>query len=182
MSLFQISLEGMKLLNNLYRYDLRLLLWCSTNRHKKLATQLAKLISKTGDGYLQILIPLSVYFFEPKYGSDFLSYTALAFAIQLPIYWLLKNTLKRKRPPEIIPYFESSIIASDRFSFPSGHSAAAFLLANLTALFYGTIAWPLYLWASLVALSRVVLGVHFPTDILAGIFLSTAIVFMILPL
>jgi undecaprenyl-diphosphatase len=181
MSPFEINLEGMKLLNNLYQYDLRLLLWCTGSRHQQAAKKLAKLISKTGDGYLQILIPFTVYFFEPNQGEDFLVYSALAFAFQLPIYWGLKNTLKRKRPPEIVPYFESAITASDRFSFPSGHSSAAFLLANLTAVFYGVIAWPLYLWAAFVALSRVVLGVHFPTDILAGIFLSTATIFIVLP-
>ena len=144
-------------------------------------TGLAKNVSKTGDGYLQILLPSLMFLIDEEQGNQFFFVSFIAFCIQLPIYWLLKNGLKRRRPPEVIPAFKSSITASDKFSFPSGHSAAAFLLANLTALFYGIVAWPLYIWASFVALSRVVLGVHFPTDILAGIALGSVVAINVVP-
>lgn len=158
-----------------------MLLWCAHFRHhRKLATA-ARAISRTGDGYLQVLIPGTLFFVDDLYGKDFFLVTLLAFLIHLPVYWTLKNSLKRPRPPEVIPAFQSFITASDKFSFPSGHSAAAFLLANLTAFYYGVTAWPLYVWAILVALSRVVLGVHFPTDILAGIAMGTVIAFNVLP-
>lgn len=172
----------MKLLDSLYDYDSRMLLWCTHSRHYKLLTALAKTISKTGDGYLQVLLPAALFFLDEHQGQQFFFVVLLAFSIQLPIYWVLKNSLKRRRPPEVIPCFKSPITASDKFSFPSGHSAAAFLLANLTALFYGIVAWPLYIWATVVALSRVVLGVHFPTDILAGITLGTIVAVNVLPI
>jgi undecaprenyl-diphosphatase len=92
----------------------------------------------------------------------------LAFAIERPLYWILKNVFKRNRPPDIIPCFQSIVKASDKFSFPSGHTAAAFLLATLCYVFFGAIALPLFIWAAMVGLSRIWLGVHFPTDILAG--------------
>jgi undecaprenyl-diphosphatase len=169
----------MRIIDDLYKYDLRMLLWCRYSRHPLAEKKTACAISKTGDGYLQILIPTLLLIFEPQAGKEFFLTIASAFAIQLPIYWLLKNILRRRRPPEVVPYFHSFIEASDKFSFPSGHSSAAFLLANITAIFYGAIAWPLYLWASFVALSRVVLGVHFPTDIVAGITLGTATTFYV---
>lgn len=172
----------MRILDSLYQYDLRLLLWCTGNRHKQQLAKFAKSCSKTGDGYLQILLPTALLLLDKQQGSQFFITTLMAFAIQLPLYWLLKRSLKRRRPPQIIPSFKSIITASDQFSFPSGHSSAAFLLANLTALFYGAIAWPLYIWAIFVSLSRVVLGVHFPTDILAGIGLGTLTAFYILPI
>lgn len=172
----------MRLLDSLYQYDQRLLLWCTDNRHKQRLSRLAKACSKTGDGYLQIVLPTGLLLLDSQQGEAFFHTALIAFSLQLPLYWLLKNTLKRRRPPQIIPSFTSIIAASDQFSFPSGHSSAAFLLANLTALFYGAIAWPLYLWAICVSLSRVVLGVHFPTDILAGIGLGTLTAFYIVPL
>ncbi len=165
----------MKLLDSLYHYDSRMLLWCTHSRHHRVMAALARAISRTGDGYLQVALPTVLLFLDPVQGEQFFQSVLIAFAIQLPIYWILKNSLKRRRPPDVIPSFQSAITASDKFSFPSGHSAAAFLLANLTALFYGIIAWPLYVWASFVALSRVVLGVHFPSDILAGIGLGSVI-------
>lgn len=168
----------MKLLESLYQYDLRMLLWCTGESHHA-RRKLALKISKTGDGYLQVLLPTALALTAPEIGNTFFLYALIAFAIQLPIYWLLKNCLKRRRPQDIVPAFESHIIASDQFSFPSGHSSAAFLLANLTVMFYGVIAWPLYVWAALVALSRVVLGVHFPTDILAGIALGSLTAFFL---
>lgn len=171
----------MKILENLYHYDSRMLLWCTHSRHHKRMASMARAVSRTGDGYLQVLLPSLLFAIDDQYGKDFFLTVLLAFSIQLPIYWILKNGLKRRRPPEVIPAFQSTITASDKFSFPSGHSAAAFLLANLTALFYGVVAWPLYVWASFVALSRVVLGVHFPSDILAGIGLGTVVGFYVLP-
>jgi undecaprenyl-diphosphatase len=172
----------MKLLNSLYKIDLHMLLWCTNSRRHRVIPGLAKKVSKTGDGYLQLLLPLCMLLLDDQQGQVFFFTMMFGFSIQLPIYWLLKNSLKRQRPPEVIPSFHSLITASDKFSFPSGHSSAAFLLANITALFYGLYAWPLYLWATAVAMSRVLLGVHFPTDILAGIGLGTAIALYIVPL
>jgi undecaprenyl-diphosphatase len=170
----------MKILESLYQCDTRMLLWCSNTSHRKLVVALARKISRSGDGYLQVLLPSLMLLVDGARGQQFFITVALGFAIQLPIYWLLKNSLKRRRPPEVIPAFESVISASDTFSFPSGHSGAAFLLANLCALFYGLMAWPLYVWASFVGLSRVILGVHFPTDILAGITMSIITSFYLL--
>jgi undecaprenyl-diphosphatase len=62
---------------------------------------------------------------------------------------------------------------SDRFSLPSGHTAAAWVIAILVALHYPILAIPVFIWATLVGISRVYLGVHYPTDILAGFILGT---------
>ncbi len=162
----------MKILYSLHQYDLRMLLWCSQTSREKQLIDLAKTISKTGDGYLQILLPVILLLMDKQQGWQFFITVATCFGFQMPIYWILKNQFRRNRPQQAIPSFQSCITASDEFSFPSGHSSAAFLLASITVLFYGSLALPLYLWAALVSLSRVVLGVHFPTDIIAGISLS----------
>jgi len=91
-----------------------------------------------------------------------------AFIIERAIYYVLKKNLKRRRPPAAIPGFRSLVTPSDEFSFPSGHTSGAFLFTTLCLLWFGVVALPLYFWASLVGLSRVLLGVHFPGDILAG--------------
>ena len=66
------------------------------------------------------------------------------------------------------------ITPSDKFSFPSGHTAAAFVFANIVVAFFPSLSIPLYLFATLVGLSRVMLGVHYPGDILAGMVLGLA--------
>jgi undecaprenyl-diphosphatase len=166
-------------LHGIQRFDLRMLLWFIHARHRNLWIIGARTVSRTGDGWMQIVLPSVIWLFDRDNGLLLLLTTALAFAIERPLYWVLKNSLQRRRPPEAIPSFTSVIAASDRFSFPSGHTAAAFLLAGNTCLHYGAASAPLFVWAGAVGLSRVVLGVHFPTDIIAGMVLGTTIAWIV---
>ena len=100
---------------------------------------------------------------------------AAALILERGLYFSLKNSLKRRRPQEAVPGFRSLITASDQFSFPSGHSSCAFLLATSLVLVYGAPVAIIYLWAGAVALSRILLGVHFPGDTLAGALMGTSI-------
>ncbi len=168
-------MKTLRLIENIGRADVQMFLWCVNSRHQRLLSRCARAVSKTGDGYLQVALPLLMFAVDREVGGTLLLAALLGFALELPLYWILKNGLKRPRPPEAIPFFNASITASDRFSFPSGHTAAACLLTTLLLLCYGAAAAPLVLWAAAVAASRVLLGVHFPTDILAGAVLGTGL-------
>ncbi|WP_372809581.1 phosphatase PAP2 family protein [Litorivivens sp.] len=165
----------MQILTTLTQYDTRMFLWCVNSRHQAMLAKTARMISRTGDGYLQIAMPVALALVAAEPGRNLLLATLLAFLVELPIYWVLKNSFQRRRPPDAIPTFSSVITASDKFSFPSGHTAAATLLATLVYLYFGMAALPLMVWAALVGASRVILGVHFPTDILAGATLGASI-------
>jgi undecaprenyl-diphosphatase len=162
-------------LHSIYQCDLRMLLWLVQRRHRQLWIAFARALSRSGDGLLQVLLPSLLFIVDRHTGTLLFIATAAGFAIERPLYWVLKNSCQRRRPPEVIPSFNSVIVASDRFSFPSGHTCGAFLLAALTTEFYAALAAPMYLWAGAVGLSRVVLGVHFPSDIVAGAVLGSGI-------
>ena len=77
-------------------------------------------ISKTGDGQIYLLLGILLWMFEPQDGTLFLYPALLAYALELPIYVVLKTYLKRQRPCDILLNFRAHITPSYKFSLPSG--------------------------------------------------------------
>ncbi len=132
-------------------------------------------LSKTGDGYLYFVIGMLLWAFEPEHGELFLYTALMAYALELPIYVLLKKMFKRPRPCDFLMNLTAHVTPSDKFSLPSGHTAAAWLMASIVAHYYPPFAVLAYCWALLIGLSRVLLGVHYPSDVVAGTLLGITI-------
>lgn len=137
-----------------------------------------RFISHTGDGPVYLLIALGLLLLEPVAGETFFWAGIIAYTFDVSLYLLLKNAIKRDRPAVKISTYQAWITPSDQFSFPSGHTAAAFLFACLILNFYPLFAVPAFLWACAIGASRVLLGVHYPTDLLAGAALGSACAFL----
>ncbi len=88
----------------------------------------------------------------------------------------LKSLVPRDRPFTTYSYVEKLSSGGDS-SFPSGHTMEAFAMAAAISLLFARkkIIIPVYLWATLVAYSRIALGVHYPSDVLAGMVIGTFI-------
>lgn len=159
----------MNLLPNLLPYiqqlDQRTFSWCLRRKNREFAIIASRYVSFTADGPLYVLIGLA---FALKQNWFMAKLLAVGFLIERVCYLIAKTGFKRNRPPDAIPGFKSAIIPSDKFSFPSGHTSAAFFMACALSSFFPPLAWLLYPWAVGVGSARVMLGVHFPTDTLAG--------------
>ncbi|UTW44530.1 phosphatase PAP2 family protein [bacterium SCSIO 12696] len=171
----------MKVLQAIHQFDVRAFTWCMRRKHLALWSRLSRTISFTADGYFYPLVAVAILLLFGARGERIFWVILAAYAIERCIYFALKNLLKRDRPADALPEFESFITPSDKFSLPSGHTSAAFLMAGLMSHLFLPLVWLLYLWACLVGTSRVFLGVHFPTDILAGATMGSSIALMAIP-
>jgi len=128
-------------------------------------------LSRTAESYSCALMGLIWVVVDPA-GLPFVMAGLIGFTLELTLYYLVKKNVKRPRPFKKFAGISCLIIPPDEFSFPSGHTGGAFLVASLLSLAFPALCVPVLLWAALVGFSRVYLGVHYPTDVLAGMALG----------
>lgn len=123
-------------------------------------------------GWLWIALGVAFLFFKKtrKMGATVLG--ALIFSLLL-CNITLKPIVARIRPYDINKAIELIISTPSDFSFPSGHTSASFAAA--VAIFACNKKWGIgaIVLAAVIAFTRLYLYVHFPTDVLAGLFLGT---------
>lgn len=134
----------------------------------------SRTVSWSGDGYCYALMALLLPAMMAS-GERWLIAGLLGFLIELPVYWLLKNAFRRRRPIAVVKILHPVLKPSDEFSFPSGHTTAAFMVAYITTVHFPALTLPMYAWATAIGLSRVALKVHFVSDIVAGMIIGTGI-------
>jgi len=82
---------------------------------------------------------------------------------------MLKGTTRRERPYHWATGITAAVPLLDRYSFPSGHTLHAVSFTVVALHYYPQLAWILVPFTLLVASSRVVLGLHYPSDVLAAV-------------
>jgi undecaprenyl-diphosphatase len=92
----------------------------------------------------------------------------IAVSLGIALFVNLKRACGRRRPCALQPHAWTTLLPPDQFSFPSGHTITAFSVAVSLGMFYPPMLPGLMFCAASVALSRILLGMHFLSDVLAG--------------
>lgn len=127
-----------------------------------------QLVSRLGDGWLWYALILAMPVIRPDDGLA-LALLMVATGLTCTVtYKLLKRWLIRERPFISFPNINCGTPPLDRYSFPSGHTLHAACFTTMLALLAPGLFWPLLPFTLSVAASRVVLGLHYPSDVAAG--------------
>lgn len=164
------------MLESLLQLDGAILLWVQEHVRQDFLSPVVKFITHLGDaGWCWIL--LAVILLIVKKTRKIGLVTAVSLLSSYVVNNLiLKNLVARVRPYEAVDGLQRIIEAQSDFSFPSGHSASSFAAAVVIFMLcprkYGV---PALVLAFLIALSRLYVGVHYPTDVLTGVISGTVI-------
>ena len=164
------------MLQNLIAMEADILLWIQNNIRNDVLTPIFKFITTLGNAGV-IWIVLSVGLLIPKKTRrvGVLALVSLLFSALIDNV-ILKNVVARTRPYVVIEGLTSLVGAQKDYSFPSGHTGSAFAAAGV--MFRGLpkkFGIPILVFACLMGLSRLYVGVHYPSDVLGGALIGTGI-------
>jgi len=137
---------------------------------------LFRIASRLGDGIFWYALMTTLPVIAGREGLLAAAHMATASLAGLAIYRLLKSRVGRKRP--YAAHGERIVCVMpplDRYSFPSGHTLHAVCFTGIACAYQPLLAWVLVPFALLVAFSRLVLGLHYPSDVLAGAVIGGAL-------
>lgn len=125
-------------------------------------------ISRLGDGMFWYALMAMLIAFDGIAGLSASLHLAATGVIALTLYKLLKRSTRRPRPFASDQRIHAWVAPLDEFSFPSGHTLHAVAFSLVAMAHYPMLAWLLVPFTASVAVSRVVLGLHYPSDVLAA--------------
>lgn len=149
-------------------WELRLALRLNQANHRVLISRFFGLVSRLGDGLFWYGLMAALLLYDGTAAlRPVLTMIAAGIACTLLYKWLKART-SRPRPCQKAPAIRLTTLPLDRFSFPSGHTLHAVCFTLVTSVHYPGLTPVLAPFALLVAASRLILGLHWISDVIVG--------------
>lgn len=162
--------------------DLKTCLYLNHFSHSAHIAVFFKVVSRLGDGTFWYLMLVAVWWMEGLAYSLQLSYLCASSLFGTLIYKFLKQRTTRPRPYQVHQVIRLGERPLDHFSFPSGHSLHAVMATTLLGYVQPVLLVLMLPFCLLVALSRMILGLHYPSDVAAGAIIGGLVATLILHL
>jgi undecaprenyl-diphosphatase len=162
-------------ISRMQRLDEALCVWMNGALRYKPLQPFFRAVSWLGNGIFWYSLMLALLLSRGTEAAGPVLHMALVGAACTTLYKLLKRGTLRPRPYQALFSVAAGAGALDAFSFPSGHTLHAVAFSLVAVTYYPMLALPLALFTLLTAASRVVLGLHYPSDVLAGAAIGAAI-------
>jgi undecaprenyl-diphosphatase len=137
--------------------------------------RILQLASRLGDGIVWYALIAALPWIYGREALRPVMVMAATGMLGLLVYKVLKRAFVRERPFITHRAIDLAMPPLDRYSFPSGHTLHAVSFALQASMHFPQLAWGLIPLALTIAASRVVLGLHYPTDVLAGAVLGASL-------
>ncbi|WP_300756620.1 phosphatase PAP2 family protein [uncultured Brachyspira sp.] len=170
-------INNLPLIKFMSKIDDKLFLKIFKDNRKGPVKTFMKFMSRMGDGYIWVLLYLLFYMFRIRYAALYFSRAVAAVFLCIFLFLYIKSFFSRIRPykkHDKVPI----MYPPDKHSFPSGHTMVAFAISFCMGSYSTYSALLFYLIASLIAFSRVYVGLHYPLDVVCGIIFGTVIGFL----
>jgi len=131
--------------------------------------------TRMGDGWLWYALGIILLLWGGPQRFSAVGAAGSAAIAGIIVFKALKLLSHRPRPCQLEPHCWSKVLPPDKFSFPSGHTMTAFSIALVLSYYYPSLEGTLLFLALSIGFSRIVLGMHFLSDVLAGIVLGVAL-------
>ena len=143
-------------------------LWMHGASTRAWVVRLLAAVSRVGDGWLWYAIIVCLPWAGGPVGTSASVRMIGVGMVNLVVYRIIKRWIARPRPFRTCPGIRECARSLDEFSFPSGHTLHSVAFSLILTVYYPMFAlfvWPL---TALIAVSRVILGLHYPSDVVVG--------------
>jgi len=170
-----MSTVNSDLIKKFNNYDLALCLIFNRWVRRRDVQYFFSIVSRLGDGIFWYSLMALLVMSQGVEGLIATLHMAMVGVTGLVLYKLLKHRFSRERPFVTHQAIRLGTDPLDRHSFPSGHTLHAIGFSIIAVFYFPALEWLVIPFASLVALSRIVLGLHYPSDVMMGATIGAAI-------